>query len=68
MISDPDDLWRHQPEPPAVDLDEVVRLRKLITDTADDYAQQHDHVVVLDDVVAEEIARVIAERYRLGAP
>lgn len=67
MISDPDDLWRHQPEPPAVDL-EVVRLRKLITDTADNYAQQHDHVVVLDDIVAEEIARVVADRYGLGAP
>ena len=26
MISDPDDLWRHQPEPPAVDLDAVFLL------------------------------------------
>lgn len=41
----------------------LVSLRKLITDTADAYAAREDQVVVFDDVVADEIAAAIADRY-----
>lgn len=44
----------------------LVSLRKLITDTADAYAAREDQVVVLDDVVADEIAAAIAERYGIA--
>jgi hypothetical protein len=47
--------------------DELVALRKLITATADDYAADHDHVVVLDDVVADAIAQAIVDRYGIGS-
>lgn len=46
--------------------DELVALRKLITDTADNYAADHDHVVVLDDVVADVIAQAVLDRYGIG--
>ena len=53
-------------EPPAVDVDRAAALpglRDLITATADAYAAAHDHVVVLDDVVAEAIAAKVWDAY-----
>lgn len=47
--------------------DELVALRKLIATTADNYAADHDHVVVLDDVVADVIAQAIMARYGIGS-
>lgn len=46
--------------------DDLVALRQLITATADNYATDHDHVVVLDDVVADAIAQAILDRYGIG--
>lgn len=45
---------------------ELVSLRKVITDTADHVAERDQVHVVLDDVVAEEIARAVAERYGIA--
>ncbi len=45
---------------------ELVPLRKLLTDTADAIAARDDAVVVLDDVVAEEMAQAVIDRYGIG--
>lgn len=46
---------------------DLADLRDLITRTADAYSAEHDHVVVLDDVVAEAIAAAVWDRYLAGA-
>lgn len=53
-------------EPEPVDLDRaagLANLRALITSTADEFAAEHQHVVVLDDVVAEAIAAKVWDAY-----
>ncbi len=63
-------LWiddaKHAGRGPLPPHPELVPLRKLLTDTADAIAARDDAVVVLDDVVAEEMAQAVIDRYGIG--